>query len=292
MPARAYWKGHLRLSLVTIGVELYSAVVGARGVEMHQIHAPTGKRIRYQKTAPGVGPVPPGEIVRGVEVGKDEYVIIEDRDLDSVKLESGRTINLVQFVERCEIDPRYFERPFFVVPTADDVAAEGFAVIRKALEESGKVGLGQMAVRGRDSIVALRPSGEGLVLDALRYEDELRRADGVYADVPEVEVDEDMVALARELVDRKTARFEPTAFRSEYEKALKALIAEKRANGRVADVGDETLAGGGNVVDLMEALRRSVARDDAPSGRRSSRTPAKRAAAGRRKPATRSRPRA
>lgn len=291
MPARAYWKGHLRLSLVTIGVELYSAVVGARGVEMHQIHAPTGKRIRYQKTAPGVGPVPSGEIVRGVEVGKDEYVIIEDKDLDSVKLESRRTIDLVQFVERCEIDPRYFERPFFVVPSADDVAAEGFAVIRKALEESGKVGLGQMAVRGRDSIVALRPSGEGLVLDALRYEDELRRPDGVYADVPEVEVDEDMVALARELVDRKTARFEPTAFRSEYEKALKALIAEKRANGRVADVGDETLAGGGNVVDLMEALRRSVARDAAPSGRRP--PPAsKRAAAGRRKPATRSRPRA
>ncbi len=286
MPARAYWKGHLRLSLVTIGVELYSAVAGVKGYEMHQIHAPTGKRIRYQKTAPGVGPVPSGEIVRGVEVGKDEYVIIEPSDLDAVKLESKRTIDLVQFVDACEIDPRYFEKPYYVVPAADDVAAEGYAVIREALSRSDKVGLGQMAVRGRDSIIALKPCGRGLLLETLRYEEELRRSEGVFSDVPDVKVDADMVALAEELIERKASRFEPTAFRSEYDKAFRELVNEKRATGRVSDVTDESLSGAGNVVDLMEALRRSVSREDGVAADRASAGRARKPGSGKRRSAT------
>lgn len=258
MPARAYWKGYLRLSLVTIGVELHSAVAGSKGAEMHQIHEPTGKRIRYQKIAPGVGPVPNEEIVKGVEVGKDEYVILEPEELDAIKLESKRTIDLVRFVDEGAIDPRYFEKPYYVVPADEEVAAEGFAVIREALRGAGKIGLGQMAVRGRDSIVAIKPCGDGLLLETLRYEDELRKSDSVFADIPDVKISKEMISLASELVERKSGDFDPGEFKSQYDKALRELINEKRKTGHVSEVSEEELQRPGNVLDLMEALKRSV----------------------------------
>lgn len=257
---RAYWQGHLRLSLVTIGVELYSAIESSSRLTLHQIHEPSGKRVRYQKVAPGVGPVDRDEIVRGFEYDKDRYVLLEPEELEAIKLESERTIDLVQFVEYCEIDPRYFERPYYVVPADNRVAAEGFTVLREALRAEKKVALGQLAARGRDHVVALRPCGDGLLLETLRYADELRESDRIFAGIPEVEPEDEMLELATELINRKSAPFEPGAFRSQYEQALRELIETKRQTGEVMAATDAELAGPDDkIIDLMEALKKSVA---------------------------------
>jgi DNA end-binding protein Ku len=225
------------------------------------------------------------EIVKGYEVDKDKYVLIEPNELDAIKLESRHTINLVQFVEHCEIDPRYFDKPFYVVPADDAVAEEGFVVIREALRKAKRVALGQMAVRGRDYIVAIMPCGEGLLLETLRYSEELRNSDRVFNDIPDIKVEGEMLKLAEELVERKSAPFKAEAFKSKYIDALRDLIEEKRKKGTRAATSHKERAGpsGDNVVDLMEALKKSVARGKkGTSSRRmkgrTRRTPTKRAA--------------
>lgn len=266
---RAYWKGYLRLSLVTIGVELYSAVARTSGVSLRQIHKPSGKRIRYEKVVPGVGPVDTDDIVKGYEVDSDEYVLLEDADLDAVKLESRRTIELLQFVDYCEIDPRYYEKPYYVVPANDDVAVEGFAVIREALRRAKKVGLGQMAVRGRDSLVAIKPCGDGLLLETLRYGNEVRGSDAIFSEIPDVSIDADMLDLAGELIERKASAFRPDTFKSQYAQALRELVEEKRKSGDIATATDgERRSASQNVIDLKEALKRSVAQGNKSSAKK------------------------
>lgn len=261
MASRAYWKGHLRLSLVTVGIELHSAIKSTASISLHQIHKPSGKRIRYQKVAPGVGEVDTADIVKGYEVDKNEYVTLDDDELDAIKLESKRTIDLVQFVDYGEIDPRYFEKPYYVVPADDEVAHEGFAVIREALRKADKLGLGQMATRGKDQICAVSPCGEGILLETLRYEKEVKGTEEVFASIPETKVDKEMLDLATELIERKTAAFDPGKFKSHYMGALRDLIEEKRKKGKVTAATDEELGDtGSNVIDLMDALRRSVAK--------------------------------
>ena len=271
MAARAYWKGHLRLSLVTIGIELHSAIKSSAALPLHQIHKPTGKRIRYQKVAPGVGEVETSDIVKGFEVNKNEYVTLDESELDAIKLESRRTIDLVQFVEQCEIDPRYFEKPYYVVPTNEDVALEGFAVIREALHKAGKVGLGQMATRGSDQICAVRACGPGILLETLRYEKEVKDSDEVFSSISNVKVSREMLDLARELIERKTAKFHPEKFKSHYLGALKELIDEKKKKGKVTAATDEELETESNVIDLMDALRKSVAKRGGPAATASTR---------------------
>ncbi len=288
MASRAYWKGHLRLSLVTVGIELHSAVKSGATLPLHQIHKPSGKRIRYQKVAPGIGEVDASDIIKGYEVEKNEYVTLDDEELDAIKLESKRTIDLVQFVDHDEIDPRYFEKPYYVVPTNDDVAHEGFAVIREALRKAKKVGLGQMATRGKDQICAVRPCGEGILLETLRYEKEVKDSDEVFHAIPKTRVDKEMLGLAEELIGRKTAKFHPEKFKSHYRAALKELIDDKRKHGKITAADDEELDEGSNVIDLMDALRKSVsgkgkavvAHAAKSAGRKSSgrKTPAKRKA--------------
>ncbi len=265
---RAYWKGHLRLSLVTIGVELYSASSRSNELSLHQIHKPSGKRIRYEKVAPGIGPVDLDDIVKGVELSKGEYVTLDSDELDEIKLDSKKTIDLVQFVEHCEIDPRYFNRPYYVVPTEQEVAEEGFAVIREALRDAKRVGLGQMATRGRDQICAVKPCGDGLLLETLRYSSEIRDSDRVFGAIPDVKVDKEMLSLAGELIERKTAPFDPAAFKSQYATALRELVEQKRKKGKVSHADDDELEAKstGNVVDLMEALKKSVQRGGSKSG--------------------------
>lgn len=285
---RAYWKGHLRLSLVTIGVELYSASSRSNELSLHQIHKPSGKRIRYEKVAPGIGPVDLDDIVRGVELSKGEYVTLDSEELDEIKLDSKKTIDLVQFVEHCEIDPRYFNRPYYVVPAEQDVAEEGFAVIREALRDAKRVGLGQMATRGRDQICAVKPCGDGLLLETLRYASEIRDSDRVFGAIPDVKVDKEMLSLAGELIERKTAPFHPDAFKSQYASALRELVEQKRKKGKTsrADADELDPKSTGNVVDLMEALKKSVKRGGSRSGSsRSSSSRRKAPASGKRKPA-------
>ena len=288
MATRAYWKGHLRLSLVSIGIELYAATTSTSRLSLHQIHKPSGQRVRYQKVAPGVGPVDIDEIVKGFEIGKDEYVLLEPEELDEVKLESKRTINLVQFVDQCEIDPRYYYKPYYVVPEDLDVSEEGFAVIRDALRDTDKVGLGQMAVRGRDYVVAIRPSGRGLLLETLRYDDEIRKSDQIFGQIPDVKVDKDMLDLAEELIERKSAPFNPEAFKSQYASALRDLINEKSEAGAIAPIADEEQAQSrSNVIDLMDALKKSVAKDTKKAPRKSAKAKSSPAKTARRKTAKR-----
>lgn len=259
MPSRprAYWKGYLRLSLVSIAVELYAATAAEHRSPLHQIHKPSGKRVRYEKTAPGIGPIEASDIVKGFEVDDDRYVLLEEDELDAIKLDSKRTIDLVQFVDHCEVDPRYFERPYYLVPEGD-VSTEGFAVIRSALEQSKKLGIGQMAMRGRESLVAVKPCGRGLLLETLRYADELRESDAFFDDIPNVKLDKEMLALATELIDRKTKPFDASAFKDSYADALRALIEEKRKGHEIVVDDTDVRREPGKVIDLMEALRKSV----------------------------------
>ncbi|MBC7506868.1 MAG: Ku protein, partial [Sandarakinorhabdus sp.] len=175
MPARAYWTGQLRLALVSIPVEIYSATRNTAGIALNQIHKPSGKRIKLEKTVPGIGEVDAADIVKGYEVEKDEYVLLSDAELDEVKLESRQTFELVQFVDASEIDAIYFEKPYYVVPK-DALAEEAFGVIRDALRAAKKVGLGQLAMRGHEYLCSLKPCGRGMVMETLRYADEVNKA--------------------------------------------------------------------------------------------------------------------
>jgi DNA end-binding protein Ku len=262
MPSRphAYWKGYLRLSLVSIGVELYAATASAEATALHQIHKPSGKRVRYEKVVPGVGPVEASDIVKGFEIDDDSYVVLEPEELEEIKLESSRAIELAQFVDRAEIDPRYFEKPYYVVPEGD-ISTEGFIVIREALTSTGKVGLGKLTMRGRENLVALMPFGKGLVLETLRYQNELRAAEPNFADIPDLKVDKEMIELATELIRRKSRPFDPAQFRDAYAEALKELVERKRAGRAIITTGEEERREPGKVINLIEALKKSVGQD-------------------------------
>ncbi len=257
MPARAYWSGQLRLALVSIPIELYSATRSAGTIALNQIHEPSGKRIKYEKTVPGIGTVEPEDIVKGFEVEKGKYVILTDEEIEGVKLESKKTLELTQFVDAHEIDPIYFEKPYFCVPK-DELAEEAFCVIRDALRSAKKVGLGQLAMRGHEYLISLKPCGRGMVLETLRYEEEVNKASGFFRAIPEGAAQPELMELATALIDKRTAKFEPGKFHDRYEDALRALIDAKRGK-HVAEVEDtEPTPKASNVIDLMAALKASI----------------------------------
>lgn len=262
-PGRAYWKGFLRLSLVSIPVEIYSAVEPGAALALNQIHKPSGKRVNYTKTVKGIGPVESADIVKGYEIDKDVYVTLEPHEIEALKLETKRTIDLQQFIDASEIDPRYFEKPYYVVP-ADEQAAEGYLVIREALASMNKLGIGQIAMSGREHIVAVGPVEKGLVMEVLRYKDELRPAKPYFSDLPSIKLDEEMVDLARELIARKAAPFAPERFHDSYAQALRALVAQK-AKGKRIVAPPSPAAPEGKVVDLLDALRKSLKSGSPPS---------------------------
>lgn len=272
---RAYWKGHLRLSLVSIPVEIFNAVDTSSDITFNQIHKPSGKRINYTKTVKGIGPIEAGDIVKGYAVDKNIYVTLEPDELEALKVESKKTLDLTDFVDASAIDMRYFERPYYVLP-ADEMAAEGYLVIREALKRMNKVGIGQVTVAGREYLVGIAPVGDGLCLEILRYATELRPAEDYFRELPELEVDEDMVSLAAELIGRKSSDFQPEKYRNRYVDAVKALVEEKM-KGRTIVAADEPEPASAKVIDLMEALKKSVAGDSKPSKSKSSvvKTPSK-----------------
>ena len=261
MAARAYWQGQIRLALVSIPVEIYSATKSGAQIAFHQVHEPSGKRVKYEKTVPGIGAIDTDEIVKGFEYAKGDYVLLDQDEIDAVKLESKKTLELTQFVDAREIDVLYYERPYFVVP-AGDLAEEAFIVLREALRQSKKVGLGQLAMRGREYVVSLKPCGRGMVLETLRYADEVNKAQGYFRDIPDAKPDADLLELATTLIDKKTSAFDPAKFHDRYVDALKALIERKKkskSNRKIIEDKDE---GGGrsgsNVIDLMAALKKSI----------------------------------
>ena len=288
MAARAYWQGQIRLALVSIPVEIYSATKSGAQVSFHQIHEPSGKRIKYEKVVPGIGPIDTDEIMKGFEIDKGEYVLLEQDEIDAVKLESKKTLELTQFVDASEIDVLYYEKPYFVVP-ADDLAEEAFIVLREALRRTKKVGLGQLAMRGREYVVSLKPCGRGMVLETLRYADEVHKAQGYFRDIPDAKPDPELLDLAEALITKKAADFDPGNFHDRYVDALKGLIERKRtAKGRkiIEDKDDGAVRSGSNVVDLMAALKKSMEggkaaanENKAPAKKPAKRAPVKKAPA-------------
>ncbi len=261
---RSLWSGQLRLALVSIPVQLVSAVKTGARIEFHQVDATSHKRIRYEKVAPGIGPVEARNIVKGFEISKGNYVLVTDEDLDKVKLEARRTIDLIQFVDQDEIDPVYFEKPYYVLPDGK-LAEEAYGILRDALRAARKMGLGQFVMRGREYVAALKPCGQGMLLETLRFSDEVRSAAPLFADMDDAAPDKELLALALDLIQRKTEKFEPGRFHDHYTEALRRLIDAKAKH--VTPVDDEMMEEAGergNVIDLVAALRQSV-RENQPA---------------------------
>lgn len=262
MPAsRPIWKGQLRLSLVAIPVELFSAAKTSAKPSFRQIHEPTGKPIHYEKVVAGVGPVDKDEIIKGFEYEKGDYVLLTDDEIDAVKLETRKTLELTQFVGACEIDPIYYDKSYFVVPS-DELAEDAFRVIRDALRRTEKVGLGQLSMRGKEYLAAIKPSGTGLMLETLHYEDEIRKADPFFSQISSKKAEADLLDVATALIEKKTAPFDAGAFNDHYQAALRDLIGRKmKAKGRKISAGKDDAPerpSGENVVDLMAALKESL----------------------------------
>ncbi len=255
---RSLWSGQLRLALVSIPVQLFAAVKTGARLAFHQIDAKSHKRIRYEKIAPGIGPVEAKNIVKGFEVSKGNYVLITDDDLETVKIEARHTIDLIQFVDQGEIDPIYFEKPYYVVPDGK-LAQEAYGVLRDALRASRKMGVGQFVMRGREYVAALKPCGRGLLLETLRFADEVRRAAPFFAELDDEAANPELLDLAKDLIGRKSQKFDPGKFHDHYTDSLRRLIDAKAKNSTPVDEGaDDPSAERGNVVDLVAALRQSV----------------------------------
>jgi DNA end-binding protein Ku len=260
MPARPTWRGHIKLALVSIPVEIFPATKSGKSIAFHQVHEPSGQRVRYEKVVPGIGPVDRDEILKGYEVEKGEYVLLDPEEIEKVKLESRKTLELTQFVDIGDIDPIYFDKPYYVVP-ADDLAEEAFVVVREALRRTKKVGVGQLAMRGQEYVVSLKPCGRGMVLETLRYADEVHRASSYFREIGDTKPDADLLDMAETLIAKKTGEFDASEFENRYIEALQGLIKEKiRKKGKrvIQDRSSDEPAKGSNVIDLMAALKKSL----------------------------------
>jgi DNA end-binding protein Ku len=239
-------------------VLLVSATRSAGHVALHQIHEPSGKRIRYDKVAEGVGSVDRDEIKKGVEVAKGKYVILEDEEIEKLKVEGKRVLELVQFVDASEIDPIWYEKPYFLLPDGD-LAEEPYGVIRDALKTARKVGIGQFVMRGRDYVAALKPCGAGLTIETLRFADEVQNASKIFSGISRAKAESDLLDLAGELIERKTSPFEPETFHDRYTEALRHLVEMHQRHEKPVEIDEgEPAETGAKVIDLVEALKRSV----------------------------------
>lgn len=255
---RPVWSGQLRLALVSVPCRLFPATSSGAQISFHQVHGPSGKRVRYQKVVPGIGPVDTDEIVKGFELERDRYVLIEPDEIEALKLEAKRTIDLVQFVEQGEIDPIWFDRPYYVVHDGDE-AEQAYQVLREALRRRNRIGLGQLIMHGREYIAAIKPCGNGLLLETLRFADEVRASAPFFAGIENARQEKELLDLAEELIERKLAPFDPHRFEDQYTKALRELIDSKAKNKPLVQISEEEQpSGASNVIDLVEALKRSV----------------------------------
>ena len=292
MAARPSWRGQIRLALVAIPVEIYPATKAGKSIAFHQVHEPSGQRVRYEKVVPGIGPVDRDEILKGYEVSKGEYVLLDPEEIEKVKLESRKTLELTQFVDLADIDPIYYDKPYFVTP-ADDLAEEAFVVLREALKRSKKVGIGQLAMRGQEYVVSLKPCGRGMVLETLRYADEVNKAASYFRDIGEAKPDPDLLELAETLIEKKASDFDASEFHNRYIEALRKLIEEKqKKKGKrvIQDNSPDLPSKGSNVIDLMAALKKSIdsgdrseAKAKKPAAKKAAKAPAKKAAPARKR---------
>ncbi|KRR12987.1 Ku protein [Bradyrhizobium valentinum] len=255
MAPRANWKGFLRLSLITCPVALYPATSESEKVSFNQLNRKTGHRIKYAKVDADTGEeVANEDIVKGYKVDTDTFIEVTKEELENVALESTRTIEIDEFVDRSEIDPRYLIRPYYLVPDGK-VGHDAFAVIRETIREMNKVAIGRVVLTNREHIIALDPLDKGLMGTLLRYPYEVRSADEYFDDIQDVKVTKDMLDLARHIVNQKAGHFDPDKFEDQYETALIDLINQKRAGKPITS---KERPRGENVVDLMDALRKSI----------------------------------
>ncbi len=272
MAPRAYWKGYLRLSLVSCPIALYPATSERDKISFNQINRATGHRIRYRKVDAETGEeVASDQIVKGYEVAKGEYVEITDDELQAVSLESTKTIDIAEFVPRSEIDELYLIRPYYIAPDGK-VGQDAFVVI----EQMKMAALGRVVLTSREHVIALEPRGKGLMGTLLRYPYEVRDAGEYFDDIPDVKLTKDMMDLARHIVETKSGHFKPQAFEDHYERALQELI-EKKAKGERIEV--PKVEPTGKVINLMDALRRSVQAEQKPAARSAAASSARPAAA-------------
>jgi len=256
MAPRAYWKGYLKLSLVSCPIALYPAASSTERVSFNRINKKTGNRLKQQLLDSESGdPVAKEDVGRGYEVAKGEYIQVEDEEIDNIKIESTQTIEIDSFVPRAEIDDRYIDSPYYIVPT-DKVGQEAFAVIRDVIRDKKMVALSRVVLSRREHVVMLQAFDKGLLGTTLRYAYEVRDAKAYFEDVPTLDLPAEMKELAAHIVDSKAGHFEPTKFEDHYETALVEMLREKQA-GRVLQVPKEEPAPR-RVVNLMDALRASI----------------------------------
>jgi len=278
--ARPYWSGQIQISLVSFGVKLFVATEAKGEIHFHQISRKTGERVRHQKVLTSAverdpkaaaDPVGNDEIVKGYEYSKDQYVTIEPEEIEHLRVPSKHTVEITQFVGLDELAPAYLEKPYFVVPE-NDIQAEAFAVVRAALKKTKKAALGKIAFGGREHVLALTADDNealgGMMAYTMRYQEELRDPREYFGDIKKVAVNEDSLELAETLIKKRTAKFDPGRFTDGYEAALKDLV-EAKVHHAPVPKDEAPAARRSNVVNLMDALRKSVGGDAAaPSAKK------------------------
>jgi DNA end-binding protein Ku len=262
---RAYWKGYLKLSLVSCPIALFPATSEREKISFHQLHKQTGNRIKYKKVDAETGrEVEADDIVKGYEVSKGEYIELEPEELDAIALESKRVIEIETFVPKAEIDELYLNNPYYIVPEGE-VGQQAFAVIREAIHKEGMVALGKVVFTSREHVIAIEPRGKGLMGVTLRYPYEVRSEKTYFDDIENEKIPKDMLELASHIVDTKRGEFDPSTFEDRYEDALKELLRKKRKGEKIEPAKEERPS---NVINLMEALRQSVSAEKKGGDRR------------------------
>ena len=249
------WSGYLKLSLVTIPVRMYNAISSTSRVALNQLHKDCNRRVRQQLVCPEHGKLEREDIVKGYEYEEDKYVVIDQADLEKIKLETSKSIDLIQFVTVDEVDPVFFDKSYYVAPDGP-IAEDAFRVVREAMRKANKMAIGQVVIAGREHIIALRVKDRGFALSTLHYASEIRQAAPYFEGIRNGEVDKNQLALASQLVENNTAPFNPAQFTDRYEEALLEIIKAKAAGSEPIIVQEVEL---GKVIDLMSALKQSLA---------------------------------
>lgn len=255
MAPRAYWKGNLRVSLVSCPIQLFPAISDRDKIRFHLINKKTGHRIKYCKLDAETGKqVDPEDIVMGYEAGRGKYVALTEEELKTIEIEGTHTIEIDQFVPRNEIDDLYLSRPYYMTP-AGEIGRQAYVIIREAIRKEGMVALGRVVLTTREHVIAIEPRGNGLVGVTLRYPYEIRNERDYFGDLPEERVPREMLELARKMLAMKAGHFHPEKFEDHYERALRALIKRKQRGEKIDKPKERPSA---EVIDLMEALRQSA----------------------------------
>ena len=257
MPPRPNWKGYLKLSLVSSPIALYPGTSASERVSFRQINKKTGNRLKQMLVDSETGePVGSEDKGRGYEVGKNQFLQVEDEELEAIAVESTRTIEIDRFVPREQIDDRYLDSPYYIVPN-DNVGQEAFAVIREAMRGKGMVALGRVVLARREQVIALEPFDKGLKGTTLRYPYEVRDPEAYFADIPDLKIPAEMLKLAEHILESKAADFDPSSFEDTYETALVEMLRKKQAGMSISTTAPAPKPA--NVVSLMDALKRSIA---------------------------------